>query len=98
MSPTNKEMQLSKNCQLYAYVLKAQGKEIPEEIQDCIDDYEYVVNCVAKLYEEIKNLNKDSFDKILNNKESLESRELSYWWDMQQEADRLHRMLSADVE
>lgn len=98
MSPSNKEMQLRKNCQLYAYLLDALGKEIPEEIVDCIDSYEYVINCVSSLYEEIQNLNSEDFERILNNKELLESRELAYWWEMQQEADRLHRLLSADVE
>lgn len=98
MGPSNKEMQLCKNCQLYAYVLSTQGKEVPEEIQDCIDSYDYVVNCVSELLAELKGLDSDTFDKIVNNKEVLESRELSYWWEMQQEADRLHRLLSADVE
>lgn len=30
MNPTNKEMQLRKTCELYAYVLKMQNKEVPE--------------------------------------------------------------------
>lgn len=98
MSPSNKEMQLRKNCQLYAYVLKEQGKEVPEEIQDCIDSYEYVINCVKELYQELKELDDNAFERIVNAPEPLEARELSYWWDMQQEADRLHKLLSADVE
>ena len=93
MNPSNKEMQLCKNCQLYAYLLVSQGKEIPEEIQDCIDSYDYVVNCVAELSKELKGLDSDTFDKIVNNTELLESRELAYWWEMQQEADRLHDTL-----
>lgn len=93
MSPSNKEMQLCKNCQLYAYVLVSQGKEVPEEIQDCIDSYDYVVNCVAELSEELKCLDSATFDRIVNNAELLESRELAYWWEMQQEADRLHDIL-----
>jgi len=97
MSPSNKEMQLCKNCQLYAYVLRAQGKEVPEEIQDCIDSYDYVLNCVKELYAEIESLDSESFEKIVNNQELLQSRELAYWWEMQQEADRLHKMLSSDT-
>lgn len=97
MSPSNKEMQLRKNCELYAYLLTELGKEIPEEIEDCIADYEYVLNCVKELYKEIESLSSDDFERIINNKEKLESRELAYWWEMQREADRLHRMLSADI-
>jgi hypothetical protein len=95
MIPSNKEMRLCKNCQLYAYVLMAQGKEVPEEIQACIASYDYVVNCVAELSAELKGLDSDTFERIVNNKELLESRELSYWWEMQQEADRLHDALGS---
>lgn len=98
MNPSNKEMQLRKNCQLYAYVLLSLDKEIPEEIQDCIDSYEYVVNCVAELSQELQSLDTDTFEKIVNNTELLESRELAYWWEMHQEADRLHRSLSSDIK
>lgn len=96
MSPSNKEMQLCKNCQLYAYLLTSQGKEVPEEIQDCANSYEYVLNCVSELLAELKSLKSEVFDEIVNNKERLESRELAYWWEMQLEADRLHKLLSSD--
>ncbi|MBT5934800.1 hypothetical protein [Sulfurimonas sp.] len=95
MNPSNKEMQLHKNCQLYAYVLTSQGKEVPQEIQDCIDDYEYVINCSEDLYKEIKGLDTDTFEIIVNNKELLESRELSYWWEMYKEYNRIQRELSS---
>ncbi len=95
MSPSNKEMQLCKNCQLYAYVLVSQGKEVPEVIQECIDSYDDVVNCVAELSAELKSLDSDTFERIVNNKELLQSRELAYWWEMQQEADRLHDALGS---
>jgi len=95
MNPSNKEMQLCKNCQLYAYLLVSQGKEVPEEIQDCIDSYDYVVNCVTELFEELQGLDSDTFDRIVNNKELLKSRELSYWWEMQKEANRLHDSLGS---
>jgi hypothetical protein len=98
MSPSNKEMQLQKNCELYAYLLRSLGKEIPEYIQECIDSYEDVFNCMADLDALLKALDAKTFDTIVNNKESLESRELAYWWEMRQEADRLHRMLSSDAQ
>ena len=79
-------------------MLKSLGKEIPEEIEECLESYDYVINCVAELKRELQGVDSQTFDKILNNKEKLESRELSYWWQMQQEADRLHRLLSADFE
>lgn len=97
MNPSNQEMQLQKNCQLYAYVLISQGKEVPQEIEDCIESYEYTLHCSDRLFQEIEDLDSDTFDKIINNKELLESRELSYWWEMHQEANRLHKALSSDT-
>ena len=93
MNPSNKEMQLCRNCQLYAYVLESQGKEIPEEIQDCIDSYDYVINCASELAKEIKGLDSDAFERIVKNPQLQKARELDYWWEMQQEADRLHGTL-----
>lgn len=91
MNPTNKELRLRKNCQLYVYVLVSQGKAVPEEIQECADSYYYdfLVDCVAQLSDEIEGLDSDAFDRIVNNKESNEARELAYWWEMHQVANRL---------
>lgn len=96
MSPTNQELQLSKNCQLFAYLLRSLGKEVPEHIEDCANSYEYVYNCVSELLETLKNLDEESFQKVVHDTKRVESRELAYWWEMQQEADRLHKALSAD--
>ncbi len=95
MNPTNKEMQLRKTCELYVYVLVSQGKEVPDEIQECADsyDYDYLVDCVAKLSEALEGLDSDTFDRIVHNTESKEARDLAYWWEMQQEADRLSQAL-----
>jgi hypothetical protein len=91
MNPTNKELQLRKNCQLYSYLLISQGKEVPEEIQECADSYDYnfLVDCVSQLSAEIEGLDSDTFDKIVNNKDSNKARELAYWWEMHQMANRL---------
>jgi hypothetical protein len=93
MGPSNKEIQLRKNCQLYAYLLNAQGKEVPELIQECADsdDFDYPVECAEDLYEELKSLDNDTFDKIVNNTQSIEARYLAHWFEMQQEADRLKK-------
>lgn len=91
MNPSNKELRLRKNCQLYVYVLVSQGKEVPEEIQECAHsyDYDFLVDCVKQLSDEIEGLDSDTFEKIVNNKESNEARELAYWWEMHQAANRL---------
>lgn len=91
MNPTNKEMQLRKTCQLYMYVLVSQGKEIPYEIMECAHSYDYLVDCVTELSEALKSLDSDTFDKIVNNTESREARELAHWWEMYQDADRLRK-------
>ncbi|CAA6822468.1 MAG: Unknown protein [uncultured Sulfurovum sp.] len=94
MQPTNKEMQLQKNCQLYAYLLESQGKEVPEHIEECVESYEYVMHCAEALFEELKSLDEQTFEKIVNNPDILKSRELSYWWEMKQEANRLGESLT----
>ena len=87
--PSNKELRLHKNCQLYAYLLVSQNKEVPEEIQECANsyDYDFLVDCVAQLSDEIEGLDSEMFEKIVNNKESIEARELAYWWKMHQYAN-----------
>ena len=91
MNPSNKELRLRRNCQLYVYLLVSQGKEIPEAIQECANsyDYDFLVDCVAQLSAEIEGLDSDTFDKIMNNKESNEARELANWWEMHQAANKL---------
>lgn len=84
MNPTNKEIQLQKTCQLYAYVLALQGKNVPEEIQECSVSYDYLVDCVADLAQELKDLDSDTFDRIVNNTQSQRALDLSHWWEMYQ--------------
>ena len=84
MSPNNREIQLRKTCQLYAYVLKSQGKEVPEEIQECAASFDYSLDCVEKLSQALVNLDSDSFEKIVNNTQSKEAHDLSNWWEMYQ--------------
>ena len=84
MSPNNREIQLRKTCQLYAYVLKSQGKEVPEEIQECAASFDYSIDCVEKLSQALVNLDSDSFEKIVNNTQSKQAQDLSNWWEMYQ--------------
>jgi len=84
MNPTNREIQLRKTCQLYAYVLKSQGKEVPEHIQECTASYDYLVDCVSQLSEAIQSLDSDTFEKIVNDPQSEKARDLSQWWEMYQ--------------
>ena len=84
MSPTNREIQLQKNCKLYAYVLESQGKEVDYAIQECADSYDYPVDCVKELEQELKSLDSETFKKIVHNKELQESRDLANWWTMYQ--------------
>ncbi len=84
MSPTNREVQLRKTCQLYAYVLSAQGQEVPEAIQECSDTYDYPVDCVKELYQALKSLDTETFEKVVNDPRSAQARDLSNWWEMYQ--------------
>jgi hypothetical protein len=95
MASTNKEMQLHKNCQLYMYLLLSQGKKVPGKIMDCAHsyDYDYLVDCVADLSKEIEGLDSETFEKIVNDTQSKEARELAHWWEMYQEADRLRKAI-----
>ncbi len=86
MSPSNKELQLRKTCQLYVYVLVSQGKEVPEAVQECADsdDFDDLVDCVSQLSQELADLDSDSFEQIVNNTQSNEARQLAHWWEMYQ--------------
>lgn len=89
MANSNKEMQLRKTCKLYAYVLAAQGKEVPESILECRDsdgseEYDCIVDCVADLSHILKGMDTDIFNKIVKNTDSQEARELAHWWEMYQ--------------
>ena len=84
MKPTNREIQQRKTCQLYVYVLISQGKEVPDEIQECAVSYDYPVDCVAQLSKELKGLDSDTFEKIVNNTQSNKGRDLAQWWEMYQ--------------
>ena len=89
MGNSNRELQLRKNCKLYAYVLASQGKEVTDRIQECVDssdadEYDCLVDCGAELAEAIKDFDSETFERIVNNSNSEEARELSQWWEMYQ--------------
>jgi len=94
MSATNKEMQLQRNCQLYAYLLTSQGKEVPEYIQESAESYDYLVDCVTELSKEVESLDNETFQRVVNNTQLQEARELAYWWKMYQEATQLSQSLT----
>jgi len=84
MGLSNKEIQLNRNCQLYKYLLEAQLKEVPEYIEECAEGYDadFLVDCVQKLAQEIESLDDQTFSRILENENSLESKNLLEWWNM----------------
>ena len=84
MSVSNREIQLQKTCELYAYVLKCQGKDVTEDVQECADSYDYLIDCTKELAKEIENLDSQSFDAMINNSEAPEARNLANWWAMYQ--------------
>jgi hypothetical protein len=84
MSHTNREVQLRKTCQLYAYVLASLGKEIPEAIQECAHSYDYPVECVKELSQTLQDLDSETFDKIVHKSQSQVARDLEQWWEMYQ--------------
>jgi energy-converting hydrogenase A subunit M len=75
------------------YVLISQGKEVPYHILECAHSYDYPVDCVAALSEELKSLDSETFERIVKNTQSQEARDLSNWWEMHQEAERLSKAL-----
>ncbi len=87
MSLSNREQQLRRTCQLYVYVLKSLNKDVPEYLQECAeydpsDEYDCLIDCVAELAKEVKAFDSDTYERIVNNKESIESQQLSQWWEM----------------
>ena len=94
MAPTNKEIQQRKTCQLYVYVLIALGKEVPYDIHECADDYDYIVECSGRLAQTLKELESETFDTLVNDSGSPQARELANWWEMYKEADKLRQMFA----
>lgn len=88
--PSNKELQLRKNCQLYAYILQYIEAEIPDHILECLmdEEYEYLVECSQDLAKLIESLNEDQFNELMHG-ECESSRELKHWWDMNQQANKM---------
>jgi len=84
MAPTNREIQFQKTCELYAYLLTAQGKEVDYAIDECANSYDYPVDCMKELAQALKDLDSVSFEKIVNNTELQEARDLANWWKMYQ--------------
>lgn len=84
MGPSNQEIQLQKNCEIYAYVLRSLGREVSEEVQDCVDDYEYSIDCVNELIKTLQSLESERFKKIVYDSELPVARELANWWEMYQ--------------
>ena len=84
MSLSNREIQQRKNCQLYRYVLQIQNKEIPFHIEECADYNEYncLLDCSKELIQEIKNFDDATHERIINNQESEDAKDLSQWWEM----------------
>lgn len=86
MNPTNREIQLRKTCQLYAYVLASLGKEVPQEIEECADSHEYdcLIDCVAQLSQLLASMESETLEKIVNNSQAPLARDLAQWWEMYQ--------------
>ncbi len=84
MSPTNREIQLRKTCQLYAYVLSSIGEEVPDAILECTISYDYPVECMNELVETIKGLDEETFEKLISDRENELARDLEQWWQMYQ--------------
>ncbi len=84
MSASNREIQLQKTCQLYAYVLRELSKEVPLEVIECTNDYDALIDCVKELYSELNELDSDTFEKIVHNPNAPEANDLANWWEMYQ--------------
>lgn len=91
MNPTNKELQLRKNCLLYRYLLQALDKDVPEPIQECADadDYDFLVDCVDALSETLNALSDDTFHDLISKNNTPEAKELASWWHMHKVALQL---------
>lgn len=97
MRPNNKEIQQRKNCELYTYVLEMLEREIPEEIVECLISDDFFVDCVEELGNTLHSLDNETFDKLVNNKNTTKSQDLKQWWNMYQEAEKLHKSLASDM-
>ncbi|MDF1875324.1 hypothetical protein JHD48_06225 [Sulfurimonas sp. SAG-AH-194-I05] len=79
MGLANRELQLRKTAQLYAYILTVQKKEVPEAVYDD----EYPSDYMTQLVQEIQGLDGDTLQKIIYT-QSQEAQGLAEWWAMYQ--------------
>lgn len=93
MPAYNQQMQQRKNCELYAYVLAELDQDIPDHILECAMSDEYPVDCVADLAKALEDMSADDFERIVHDTESQMARDLSKWWTMYLESDRLRQEL-----
>ena len=91
MPEYNKAMQQKKSCELYAYVLTEQNKDVPDDILECIISDDYLVDCALQLANEIQGMDSETFKRLVYGNESTLSRDLANWWTMYQESEKLYK-------
>lgn len=91
---TNKEIQLRKTCQLYAFVLEHLGHEVPEMIEECAQDFEYPVECAKELIALLEATDRKTLDIMMHSNATSLGRDLANWWQMQKEADELRKAIT----
>lgn len=86
LNPSNKELQLRKNCIVFKFLLEVLGREVPESIQECAEDeeYEYLVECVDELAATLSQLDEHVYKSLILDNNTPEARELASWWEMHQ--------------
>ncbi len=84
MSPTNREIQLQKNCQLYRFVLHSLHKEVPYAIEECAHSYEYPVDCSKELAALLSQLDAATLNDLMSTPDCVEAYHLRQWWEMYQ--------------
>lgn len=91
MNPTGKEKQLRETAELYAYALRERhgtDYSLPGKVLEALSTPYTNVDVTAELCEFLREQDLPTFESIVYNARSKDSRRLAQWWEDHEAADR----------
>lgn len=88
MEPTHKERLLQETAILLGYVLEETGQPVPRPVHAASKDIYCKTDLVPHLCTAIRNMDDETFKRVVYNPYNKESRQLADWWERHQAADK----------
>lgn len=96
MEPTHKERLLQETAILLGYVLEETGQPVPRPVHAASKDIYCKTDLVPHLCTAIRNMDDETFKRVVYNPYNKESRQLADWWEKHEEADRKRNTKEAE--